>query len=68
MTIVVPKYDSAEAKTVLEEQTAALKRLGATTLVTAATPFGNAPVQAVAYPTYEQRQQLKANIQGETNE
>lgn len=68
MTLVTPKYDVAEEKTVLVEQAAALKELGGTTLVTEATPFGNAPVQAIAYPTYEHRQQLKANIQGERNE
>jgi hypothetical protein len=67
LTQVKPKYDVKEESTLLETEAAALKELGATTLVTSATPFGVAPVQAVAYPTYERRQQIKANIQGETN-
>lgn len=68
MTQVKPKYDNAEESTLLVDETAALKELGATTLVTSATPFGVATVQVMAYPTYEHRQQIKANIQGETNE
>lgn len=68
MTQVTPKYDVAEETSIIVSPAAALKELGATTLVTEATPFGNAPVQAIAYPIYEHRQQLKANIQGEHNE
>lgn len=67
MTLVTPSFDASESKDLLVEEAAALKTLGATTLVTSATPFGVAPVQAVAYPTQEHRRQLKANIQGETN-
>lgn len=65
MTEVKPSYDVAEESTLLEESTVAMKELGATTLVTTATPFGNAAVQAVAYPTYEERRRIAANIQGE---
>ena len=60
-----PKYDVEEQSEILVDQAAALKELGATTLVTSATPFGKAPVQVVAYPTFEERLRMTANIQGE---
>lgn len=62
---VKPTYDVAEQSEILVDQATALKELGATTLVTNATPFGKAPVQAVAYPTFEERLRIAANIQGE---
>ena len=67
MTLVIPKYDVAESKDLLVAEAEALKTLGATTLITSATPFGSSQVQVLSYPTNEHRRQLKANIKGETN-
>ena len=64
-TEVIPDYDLDEGTDILQSEAEALEELGRTRFVTSASPFGAASVQAVAYPTHEEREDVKANIKGE---